>query len=212
MNLTAAADLALTDGAAPFLGIQVFTISHFDDAMKLAVSGDARLQAVMDSFSVIAGKIKVRPATLRSPDTVSALRSLAKEAPNHASIRLLLAMAEDKLPDALSPSGSLNAIELAITDALEGTSQELLAKSNLDRGKVSAALGKLQQLRGKLDKRTHPLTDAWVIWCQNVERITAIAGKLDDKLAAEHNAAVKGIQEEEKKLRANADFREDLLR
>jgi Lon protease (S16) C-terminal proteolytic domain len=211
-NFTEAADLALTDGAAPFLGIQVFTVTHFDDAVKLAVAGDAQLQAVMDSFSVIAGKIKTRPATLRQPDILSALRSLAKESPNHASIRLLLAMAEDKLPAALSPSGSLNAIELAITDALEGTSQELLAKSNLDRGKVSAARGKLQQLRGKLDKRTHPLADAWVTWCQSVERLTATAGKIDNNLAGEHKAAVQRIHAEEEKLRANADFREDLLR
>lgn len=210
-NATTAADLALTDGAAPFLGLQVFSISHFDDAVKLAVRDDPSLRAVLDSFTAIAGKIKAAPATLRHPETVAALRTLARQAPTHVSARLLLALAEDKLPPALSPSGSLNAIELAITDALEGTSQELLAKSNLDRGKVSSARGKLQQLRSKLDKRTHALADAWVAWCQSVERLTA-AARPDENQVKEHKATVKRITAEEEKLRANADFREDLMR
>lgn len=211
-NIASATDLALTDGAAPFLALQVFTISSFDDAAKLALLQDAALKAVIDSYQVIATKIKAAPASLRHPDTVTALRNLAKTAPHHLSARLLLALAEDKLPAALSPAGSLHAIELAITDALEGTSAELLAKSNLDRGKTAAARGKLQQLRPKLDKRTHPLADAWITWCQSVERLTATAGSLDDSLVNAHKTAVKRLQAEEEKLRTNADFREDLLR
>jgi Lon protease (S16) C-terminal proteolytic domain len=211
-NITSATDLALTDGAAPFLALHVFSISTFDDAAKLALLQDAALKAVIDSYQVIAAKIKTAPASLRHPDTVTALRNLAKTAPSHLSVRLLLALAEDKLPAALSPAGSLHAIELAITDALEGTSAELLAKSNLDRGKTAAARGKLQQLRPKLDKRTHPLADAWITWCQSVERLTATAGSLDDSLVNAHKTAVKRLQAEEEKLRTNADFREDLLR
>jgi hypothetical protein len=211
-NSVEATDLALTDGAAPFLGIQVFSISHFDDAVKLAVRDDATLRVLCESFAAIAAKIRAAPSTLRQAETIAGLRNLVRQAPAHLSARLLLAIAEDKLPAALSPPGSLNAIELAITDALEGTSQELLAKSNLDRGKVSAARGKLQQLRGKLDKRTHPLADAWVAWCQSVERITAASGKVNEQAVKEHNATVKRITAEEEKLRANADFREDLMR
>ena len=209
-NYTEAADLALTDGPGPFLGIQVFTIARFDDAVRLAVSGDIQLQAVLDSFSIIAAKIKATPAALRQPETVSALRNLAKTAPDHISVRLLLAMAEGKLPATLSPAGSLQAVELAVTDALEGTSQEVLAKSNLDRGKVSAARSRLQQLRTKLDKRTLPLTDAWVAWCQSVERLTGITGTIEERQIKEHKITIARIQAEEEKLRSNSDFREDL--
>ena len=179
--------------------------------MKLAVREDAQLRAVMDSFAVIAKKVKAAPATLRQADTIAALRTLSTQSPTHLSARLLLALAEDKLPAALSPSGSLNAIELAITDALESTSQELLSKSNLDRGKVATARSRLQQLRPKLDKRTSALTDAWIAWCQSVERVTA-AGKVDEKAAKEHHATIARINAEEQKLRANADFREDLMK
>ena len=74
-----------------------------------------------------------------------------------------------------------------------------------------AARSRLQQLRSKLDKRTIPLADAWTTWCQSVERLTA-AGKVDEKAAKEHNATVARINAEETKLRANADFREDLMK
>ena len=60
--------------------------------------------------------------------------------------------------------------------------------------------------------RTHLLADAWVAWCQSVERITAAGGKVDEKTAKEHNTPLRRINAEEDKLRASADFREDLLR
>ena len=44
-----------------------------------------------------------------------------------------------------------------------------------------------------------------------MERLTA-AGKVDEKAAKEHNATVARINAEETKLRANADFREDLMK
>ena len=69
-----------------------------------------------------------------------------------------------------------------------------------------------RSLRSKLDKRTHPLADAWVAWCQSVERITTAGGKVNEQTAKDHNATVKRINAEEQKLRANADFREDLMK
>jgi hypothetical protein len=44
-----------------------------------------------------------------------------------------------------------------------------------------------------------------------VERLTATA-RPDDTLVKEHKSAVKRITAEEEKLRANADFREDLIK
>ncbi len=214
-NLTQALDLALTDGAAPFLGIQVFSIATFEQAATLAVREDALLRAVMDSFTFIAKKVKADPSLLRNPDTVNALRELTRQAPTHVSARLLLALAEGKLPAALSPAGSVTAINLAITDTMESTGQELLAKSSLDRGKVAGARGRLQQLRGKLDKRTLPLTDAWIAWSNAIDRVSAAAasgGRIDPKLLAELKAATSRVQAEENRLGADADFREDLMR
>jgi hypothetical protein len=214
-NSIQAADLALIDGAAPFLGIQVFSISSFDDAAKLAVREDAQLRAVMDSFAVIAKKVRADAAVMRQPETVSALRELTRQSPTHLSARFLLALAENKLPATLSPGGSVTAINLAITDALESTSRELLAKSTLDRGKVAGARSRLQQLRAKLDKRTLPLTDAWIAWSNAIDRLSAASaggGKVEARLVKDLKTAAASIQAEEDRLSADAEFKEDLMR
>jgi hypothetical protein len=214
-NAVQAADLALTDGAAPFLGIQVFSILSFDDAAKLAAREDPQLRAIMDSFAAITKKVKADATALRQTDTVNALRELARQAPSHLSARFLLALAENKLPATLSPGGSVTAINLAITDALESTSRELLAKSTLDRGKVSGARSRLQQLRTKLDKSTLPLTDAWIAWSSAIDRLSAASaggGKVEAKLVNDLKSASARIQAEESRLSADADFKEDLMR
>jgi hypothetical protein len=214
-NTVQAADLALTDGAAPFLGIQVFSVDTFDEAAKLAAGDDPALQAVLDTFSAIAKKIKADGASLRQPATIEALRQLAVQSPNHLSARYLLAIAENKLPPALSPPGSVTAINLAIVDALESTSQELLARSNLDRGKVAAARSRLQQVRTKLDKRTLPLADAWIAWSNAIDRLTAAAaggGRVEARFINELKTAAARIQNEESRLSSDAEFNEDLLK
>ena len=67
---------------APFLGIQDFSISHFNDAAKLSVCEDAALRAVLDSTTAITAKIKAVPSELRQPDTcsISSLTSLRASA------------------------------------------------------------------------------------------------------------------------------------
>jgi|GEM_PF-1974742 len=214
-NTQQATDLALTDGAAPFLGIQVFSIATFEEAAKLAVREDAHVRAVMDSFTVLAKRVRADAAALRQAATVNALRELTRQAPTHLSARFLLAIAEDKLPATLSPGGSLTAINLAIMDALESTSQELLAKSNLDRGKVAGARSRLQQLRSKLDKRTQPLTDAWIAWSNAIDRLSSAAaggGKVEAKLVNDAKSSAARIQAEEGRLSGNAEFNEDLMK
>lgn len=214
-NSTDVMDLAITSGAVPFLDLQIFTISSFPEASRLAANDDSTLKNCLEIFALLAQRLKAQPMSLSTPTAISSLQAILKEMPNHASARCLLAIAEGKLPASLSPRGSLGAINLALEDTMESGAKALLSKSSLDRGKVAGLRRQLQKIRPKVDKRTHGLVDAWIDWSSLVDQISQqkLANrKIENDSLNTLKALAARITVEEAALNGNSDFREDLMR
>jgi hypothetical protein len=154
-NASSANDLILTDGTAPFTGIQVFTITTFDEAKALAIAApEGNLGQALAQFD------QLRPAlnapTL-NPATVAGLAQILKLAPNHLSAKLLLDRAQRRIPPTLSAAGSAEAVDRlagALIKAARSTNTN--DQSALKKDLVATQISQLRSIREKV----HPLAKA----------------------------------------------------
>jgi len=210
-NVIHATDLVLTEGLKPFLGIQVFSLAKFDDALSLARANRAPdLAAAITEFGIVAKAGAQNPQSLRTPDAIGKLKSILQRAPGHLSAFVLLQYATDKLPKSLSPAGTLSELDQSIGDLNTAIGSDLSATNKLDSGQISKARSGLQRLRPLADARVRPLVDAWVSWGNLADRIVRAGGTLNEKSALEWVSANRRIQVEDDKLRSNVSFREEL--
>ncbi len=213
-NAIGALDLAIIDGAAPFLSMQVFSMETFEDALALgAMDGAAR--PVLLEFTTATGPLKQNPASLRQPAVLAALRDIVKRQPNHLSATILLMIAEGRLPQRLSPAGSLNAVDVAVQDIVKSTMHDLTTASVLDKNSISKARVALRQIKDKLDPRTVPVASAWIAWSEAADRLSGLTVKQESavrKALEDINATARAARDAGTKLMQNAEFNEDLKR
>jgi hypothetical protein len=210
-NVIHATDLVLTEGLKPFLGIQVFSLAKFDDALSVArADKSADLAAAITDFAAFAKTAGPNPQSLRAPDAVARLRSILQRAPGHLSAAVLLQFATDKLPKSLSPAGTLSELDQSIGDLNTAIDGDLNATNKLDSGQIAKARSGFQRLRPLADSRVRPLVDAWVNWGNVADKLARAGGTLNEKSFQEYRAAISRIQVEDEKLRSNESFREAL--
>ena len=210
-NSVHATDIFHTEGLKPFLGIQVFAFSKFDDALVIARATKApEVAAAIADFATLAKGAAAAPQSLRSPDSMTKLRSILQRVPTHLSAKILLLYATDKLPKTLSPAGTLAEMDQAVGDLQTAIGGDLTAKTKLDGGQVAKARSGLQRLRPLADARVRPLVDAWVAWGILADKFVKNNGPRDDKDTTEWRTTVSRINVEAEKLRSNEAFREAL--
>jgi hypothetical protein len=210
-NAIHAMDIYHTEGLKPFLGIQVFAFTKFDEALAVARLGKPpEIMAAIAEFSTLAKSAAKAPNSLRAPDAMTKLQSIIQRVPTHLSARVLLLFATDKLPKTLSPAGTLAEIDQATGDLETAIRGDLTAKTKLDGGQVAKARSGLQRLRPLADARVRPLVDAWVAWGNLADKFVKNDGPRDEKDVKEWIATVNRIGVEEEKLRTNEGFREEL--
>ncbi|MEZ0390143.1 MAG: S16 family serine protease, partial [Verrucomicrobium sp.] len=211
-NRTSALDLAVGEGAAPFIGVQWFSIDTFDEALNLARSDrEPSLVAAIQSFDVLGATLKSNPAVLSSPAVRKTLEEILQAVPNHLSARLLLTMAEGRLPTQFSAPGSLEAVDQAVATVAEAAGADLAATSALDSGKIGAARNRLLRLRSMVDARVQPYVDSWIAWAAIAEQIISRRSAGPQVLQELKNAGSK-INAEASRLRGNSEFMEELLK
>jgi Lon protease (S16) C-terminal proteolytic domain len=161
-NARSMSDYCLLKGPRPVTAIQVFTLDKFDEAKKLAATPrDPAVEKAIKEFAEIARVLNANqnPAgAVKHPKVIERLQSVLKSAPNHLSARILLEMGTGTGPKALSAAGSLEAINSegeALINGIESGKVETLGKD-----KVAEAVGRLNNIRPRLDKRTHAYADA----------------------------------------------------
>lgn len=210
-NAVHAMDIFHTEGLKPFLGIQVFSFSKFDEVITVArAAKEPEVAAAIAEFAALAKAATGAPQMLRSADSIAKLRSIGQRAPFHLSARILLLFATDKLPRTLSPAGTLAEMDQAIGDLQTAIGGDLTAKTKLDGGQVAKARSGFQRLRPLADARVRPLLDAWTTWGNLADKFVKNNGPRDEKDVAEWRGAVNRINVESEKLRSNEAFREDL--
>ncbi|HSJ01034.1 MAG: S16 family serine protease [Verrucomicrobium sp.] len=211
-NRTSATDLVVGEGIRPLLGVQLFSIDTFDEALALARTDRAPdLAKAISSFSSLGDHLKSNPSALTTPAVKNGLTEILEVAPNHVSARLLLMAAQGMLPKQFSPSGSLDAVNQAVAAVDEAAGTDLTATSALDSGKVGAARSRLQRLRGMVDTRVQPLVDAWIAWSGLADLIIT-RRSATPQLLQQFQAAGGRINAEGKKLEGDSEFVEELLK
>jgi len=211
-NRGSTVDLAITEGITPFLSAQVFSIATFDDALALARTDKApALEQSLAQYALLCDQLRNNPAALRSPAVVDTLTAIAARTPNHVAARLLLAIAQNKLPGRLSAAGSLEAIDQTVASLVEAAGSDMAATSDMDAGQVAKASYKLMRLRQQMDLRVLPYVDAWIAWSRLADQI--VGGRNSTKQnIAQFQMAGRKLAAEEEKLKKDASFNEELMR
>ena len=184
----------------------------FDEALALARNDRyPALAGAITTFASVSDTLKSSPGTLTTPAIRKALQGIVSTAPNHVSARLLLSIAEGRLPSQFSASGSLEAVDQAVAVVREATDTDLTATSSLDSGKVSASRTRLQRLRGMIDARVQPYVDAWITWATLADQIITRRSATPQMIEQLKSAGTR-INAEAKKMEGNSEFMEEVLR
>lgn len=164
-NERAVADIVLLDGPAPLVGITVFGIKTFDDALLLANSDRSHaLNRALADFDAMRTVMMRDPKQimplLRTPHAIARLQALLAAAPNCYSAKYLLLHAQGRSSRVLSLGGSIEAAQSsaqAISSSIDNDIESNV--SSLRPDEVGNSLSKLRSLRPLLDQRVWPYVD-----------------------------------------------------
>jgi len=210
-NRDSAVDLAISEGMEPFLGTQMISISSFDEALALARHDrNSMVKVAISNFEILSAELRANPGALGSPATLQTLMNIARVAPNHVSAKVLLALAQNRLPDRLSAAGSLEAVDATVAGVLEAAGSDLSATSQLDAGQLSAAKTKLHRLRTLVDGRVQPYVDAWLTWAALADQII-VRRSAPPHVVTQIKEAAQRIQSEGDRLSKDVEFNEELM-
>lgn len=164
-NESSVADMVLLDGPAPLIGITVFGIKTFDDALMLASPvRNAALTNALADFDAMRAVIMRDPRQimnlLRTPHAIARLQTLLAVAPDCYSAKYLLLHVQGKTRRVLSLGGSIEAAQssaLAISSSIDNDIESNV--SSLKPDEVGTSLSRLRNLRPLLDQRVWPYVD-----------------------------------------------------
>ncbi|WP_395737525.1 S16 family serine protease [Prosthecobacter sp.] len=165
-NERAVADLLLLDGPAPLVGITVFGIKTFDDAMTLASPDRSEgMKLALADFDAMRTVMMRDPKQimplLRTPHASARLQALLFVAPDCYSAKYLLLHAQGKSARTLSLGGSIEAAQSSAQAIVNSIDNDVTtAMSSLKPDEVGTSLNKLRNLRPILDQRVWPYVDA----------------------------------------------------
>lgn len=212
-------DLLLTDGPAPFAAIQIYSISHFDDAEALAlVERPAQVQTAVDQMKQVQDVLlrdkAQMGAWLRNQHVIAKLQSVVQAAPNNLSAKYLLQYATGKLPTTLSLAGSIDAVDYSAAELVACIkSSQGQDVSSLRKDVVGSSITRLQSLRARCDARVRPYADAIIRFGSLVKEAQdrpANSASRYGQTAASIKASVEAVDTEWKNLINNPQVREEL--
>ena len=158
-------DAVIYNGPELVTDVQVIGILTLNDAVAaVRVDRDAKLQQAIDAFSSLQASAQSNPKTFwTSKAARDGLAKVLVLAPEHLSAKLLLAMAEGKLPKTLSAGASSYYTAVAVEPMLGILKERSDARTptHVPSAAVSAGLADLRKLRPLADPGIRPLVDAW---------------------------------------------------
>ncbi|MCG8601773.1 MAG: hypothetical protein MI807_16655 [Verrucomicrobiales bacterium] len=168
-NAKALLDLVIAEGPSSISGIQVFSISNFQEALEITRSEQERnsnLAEAVDQFSEIQTVLN-KPNGLNFLTNQHVIRRLEKVvelAPNHATAEALLVAANGQAPKMLSLGGSLAAIEFATNGIMEEVQDGRFdpRSASTEDSTYADAILNIRRIRPKLDARTLDCADSVV--------------------------------------------------
>ncbi|MDZ4402318.1 S16 family serine protease [Prosthecobacter sp.] len=167
-NEKAVADILVMDGPAPLVGITIFGIKTFEDAMLL--SDPERPQALQNALTdfdnmrtVMMRDPRQIVPLLRTPQAAQRLQTLLAAAPNCYSAKYLLLYLQGRAPRTLSIGGSIEAAQNSADSIVAAIDHDVDTNmSSLKGDELGSSLNKLRNLRPLLDQRVWPYVDGLI--------------------------------------------------
>ena len=163
-------DLLVLEGPAPLVGINVFGITTFEDALLLASTERPQaLQRALTDFDSMRTVMMRDPRQivplLRTPHAAQRLQALLTAAPNCYSAKYLLLYLQGRGPRSLSIGGSIEAAQSNAQSVVSAIDHDVDANvSSLKGDELGNSLFRLRQVRPLLDARVWPYVDGLVAY------------------------------------------------
>ncbi len=163
-------DLLVLEGPAPLVGITVFGITTFEDALLLASTERPQaLQNALTDFDSMRTVMMKDPRQivplLRTPHAAQRLQALLTAAPNCYSAKYLLLYLQGRAPRSLSIGGSIEAAQSNAQSVVSAIDHDVDANvSSLKGDELGNSLFRLRQVRPLLDARVWPYVDGLVAY------------------------------------------------
>ncbi len=157
-------DSLVVSGPALAARTQILGMQTFDDAVSYGKTRrDSKVTVAMTRFQalqtqLLAGSTGIS-ARINSPQVHDELQAILAELPQHLSAKLLLMVAERRLPTRLSTRGSLDLIDERAGFIIQAVKTPTSADS-LAADLLANALSRLRQVRPTFDPRILPYADA----------------------------------------------------
>ncbi|MCF7785177.1 MAG: hypothetical protein K9N47_03590 [Prosthecobacter sp.] len=212
-------DLLVLEGPAPLVGITVFGIKTFDDALLLAgTERPQALQTALTNFDAMRAVMLRDPRQivplLPTPHAAQRLQALLTAAPNCYSAKYLLLYLQGRGPRTLSIGGSIEAAQSSADSIVSSIDHDVDTNmSSLKGDELGTSLYRLRNLRPRLDQRVWPYVDNLVAYGEVIRGALlnpVRSGARYVDLVSKANKAAGGAKAAYDKLINDVDVREEL--
>jgi hypothetical protein len=212
-------DLLILEGPAPLVGITVFGIKTFEDALLLA--GTERPQALQNALTdfdsmrtVMMKDPRQIVPLLRTPHAAQRLQALLTAAPNCYSAKYLLQYLQGRGPRTLSIGGSIEAAQGSAASIVSSIDHDVDTNiSSLKGDELGNSLNRLRNLRPRLDPRVWAYVDNLVAYGEVIRGALlnpVRSGARYADLVSKANKAAGGAKAAYDKLINDVEVREEL--
>jgi hypothetical protein len=218
-NEKAVLDILILEGPAPLVGISVFGIKTFEEALLLADSErPLALQNALADFDsmrtvMLRDPRQIMPL-LRTPHAAQRLQALLAAAPNCYSAKYLLMYLQGRAPRTLSIGGSIEAAQSSADSIVSSIDHDVDTNiSSLKGDQLGNSLNKLRTLRPLLDSRVWPYVDNLVAYGEVIRGALlnpVRSGARYVDLVGKANKAATAAKSAYQKLINDAQVREEL--
>jgi hypothetical protein len=211
-------DLLLSQGEKLFWDIQVFTAETLHDAVRMMrTDRAAQIEEAIEKFNRLQVRHQTDAAAYRTAAGITALQEILKLSPNHASARMLLALAQGKTPARLSATASLyeafsasEGLRLILRKDPAAPIDDVAAK-NLS---VEQVLKRLAEIRAISRDEVHPMIDSLVDFSKAVDRLIKSSPRTPEREEAATNLRTQQdlVSRRLLEMQSNHDLMEQMLR
>ncbi|WP_395749356.1 S16 family serine protease [Prosthecobacter sp.] len=218
-NEKAVQDVLVLEGPAPLVGITVFGIKSFEEALLLAdPERPQALQNALTDFDKMRTVMMRDPRQivplLRTPHAAQRLQALLAAAPNCYSAKYLLLYVQGRGPRTLSIGGSIEAAQGSADAIVSSIDHDVDTNmSSLKGDELGTSLNRLRTLRPLLDPRVWPYVDNLVTYGEVIRGALlnpVRSGARYVDLVSKANKAAGGAKSAYEKLINDAQVREEL--
>jgi hypothetical protein len=180
-NQDQVADYLLSAGIASFVGTQVFTVKHYNDAGRLSLTHlDPKTTEAVTLYGTVQRTLAAIGAgraveLLRDTRVQGTLQKVLDAAPSHLSARVLLDWGTGKRTQ-ISLGGTMDAIDRFGTTLVRGFRADNKEALALPKDRVTQEVAQLRTLRERIDVQARPYLESLLAFGEALQKAQAPGG------------------------------------